>query len=170
MKILVIIAQEKFNNKEFLTVVDTLRKKNIDYDVASNKKLRAFGYVSLSIMPDLSIDEIIVSSYDCLIIIGGSGNKKYLWNNEVLHNKIKEAFYGNKILGAICLAPICFIYSGIVKGSSITAYKTKETINIIENSGNFYEDKDVFISNNIITANGPKASQKFIDAVLSVLK
>jgi len=87
-------------------------------------------------MPDITIEEIKVSNYDCIIIMGGSGNKKYLWKNSILHEKIITANNENKILAAICLAPICFINSGIIKSSEITVYKTKETLKIIQKSNN----------------------------------
>jgi protease I len=167
MKVIVVVAEDKFNNTEFSTVVNNLKKNDIPFEVASTSKARASGYGSFSIVPDLCLQDVIVSDYDCLIIIGGSGCKRYLWNNQVLHEKIRMAHGNNKLLAAICLAPLCFIYSKIVDRSFITAYKTKETLRIIEESGNLYRESEVCISENIITGNGPKASQKFCEAILS---
>lgn len=166
MKVVVVIAQEKFNNKEFITVTNALKINNILFDIASVSKSEAFGYIPFSVFPDVSIKELNIFNYDCLIIIGGSGNKKYLWKNTILHEKIQIANKENKILAAICLAPICFIYAGIINQSKITAYKTNETKRIIKESGNFYENKDICVNNNIITANGPKASDKFCETIL----
>ncbi len=171
MKVVIIIAQEKFNNTEFTAVINTLQGNKILYETASVSKSKAFGYKSFSIIPDISIQELIVTDYDCFIIIGGSGSKKYLWKNDILHEKIKAAYKNNKILAAICLAPICFIYSGIIKNSYITAYKTEETLKIIKESDNIYNDNDVCINGNIITANGPIASTKFSnEIILKLLK
>jgi putative intracellular protease/amidase len=167
MKVIVVVAQEKFNNTEFSTVVSNLKKNDIPFEVASTSKSRASGYGSFSIVPDLCIQDLIVSDYDCLIIVGGSGCKRHLWNNTVLHEKIRTAHENNKLLAAICLAPICLIRSKIVDGSFITAYKTNETLRIIQESGNIYRESEVYISGNIITGNGPKASQKFCEAILS---
>ncbi len=170
MKLIVIVAQDKFNNTEYKTVINTLEKHKIFFETASVLKSKAVGYGSFSIMPDKSIQELIVSDYDCFIIIGGSGCKKHLWEYDILHNKIKTAFESNKILAAICLAPICFIYSGIIKNSFITAHKTAETLKIIKESDNIYKDNDVYVNENIITANGPKASYEFCKLVINKLK
>ena len=91
MKVIVVVAEEKFNNTEFLTVVNNLKNNDIPFEVASTSKSRASGYGSFSIVPDLPIQDVIVSDCDCLIIIGGSGCKRYLWNNPVLHEKIRMA-------------------------------------------------------------------------------
>ena len=111
MKVIIIVAQDKFNNTEFTTVINTMKKNKILFEIASVSKSEAFGYSSFSIKPNISIQELIISDYDCLIIIGGSGSKKYLWKNNILHEKIRIAYENNKILAAICLAPICFINS-----------------------------------------------------------
>ncbi len=169
MKAVVIVAQEKFNNTEFTVVGNTLKENKIFFETASVSKSKASGYGSFSIIPDISIGELIVSDYDCLIIIGGSGCKKYLWKNNILHEKIQTAYNGNKILAAICFSPICLIYSGIINKSCIAAYKTVETLKIIKDSGNIYKDNDVCINGNIITASGPKASHKFCDAIINKL-
>lgn len=176
MKVLIIIPQEKFNNKEFNTVVNSLKVNDISYDIASTSKIKATGYIAkefndnpMEVIPDMVIEDIDIKNYFCLIIIGGSGNKKYLWNNEDLHIKIQQAKNSNILIAAICLAPICLINAGIIKSSNITAYKTKETQKIIEDSGNSYIDKEVYIDTKIITANGPRASKKFIDTIFSYL-
>lgn len=176
MKVLVIIPQEKFNNKEYNTVVSGLKLHNIDFDLASTSKIKATGYIAkefndnpMEVFPDLAIEDIDIKNYNCLIIIGGSGNKKYLWNNDKLLGKIQKAYSCNILVAAICLAPICLINAGIIKSSNITAYKTKETQKIIEESGNIYMDKEVYINKNIITANGPGASKEFIETIVSKL-
>lgn len=177
MRVLVIIPEEKFNNTEFNTVIKYLRLNQFKYDIASSSGKIATGYIAkefdnkpMMIRPDLSISEIKVEMYNCIIIIGGSGNKKYLWNNLELHDVIQQAYKNDIILGAICLAPISLVNSGIIKSSSITAYKTRETQRIIQTSGNYYSEVGVCVNGRIITANGPKSSKKFIEAIISQLK
>ena len=175
MKVVVVIAPVKFNNSEFIKVTEKLKEHKCKVNIASETKSMAYGYIiktdngfePLAIKPDILIKEIDVLKYDCIIIIGGSGNKKYLWKNKILHEKIKIAYENNKIIAAICLAPICLIFSGIIKNTGITAYKTKETVRIIKESGNFYIDKNVCINNNVITANGPRASFDFAKAIIN---
>ncbi len=169
MRVIIIVSQKKFNNAEFIAVINTMKKNKILFEIASVSKSEAFGYSSFSIKPDISIQELNVSDYDCLIIIGGSGSKEYLWKNYILHEKIKTAFKSNKIIAAICLAPICLIYSDIIKNTYITAFKTAETMRIIKESDNIYKDIDVCSNGNIITANGPKATNEFCETIIKKL-
>lgn len=176
MKAIVVVPEEKFNNKEYNTVIHTLQKNQIDYEVASPSGKMATGYISkeynnkpMLIIPDISIEEINIEDCKCIIIIGGSGNKKYLWKNTTLHNKLKNAYEKGVLIAAICLAPICLIYSEIIKSVKISAYKTKETLEIIKNSGNYFSDEEVCVYENIITANGPRASVLFSERIISLL-
>ena len=66
-----------------------MKENEILFKTTSVSKLKAYDYGYFSIMPDISIQDLIVSNYDYLIIIGGSGCKKYLWKNNILHKKLK---------------------------------------------------------------------------------
>jgi protease I len=169
MKILVVIPQEKFNNTEFKTITETFKKNDILFDIASTSKSTAYGYTSFSTKPDISLEEIVVSDYNYIVIIGGSGSKKYLWENIILQSILINA-NKKKLIATICLAPICLINSGMIKNSSITAYKTKETLKLIKESQNEYSEQNVCINDNIIPANGPKASKEFAESIIRKLR
>lgn len=170
MKAVVVVAQERFNSTEFNNIVDAFKESNIDFQVASNKCEIAFGYIPLSIIPDISIEAINTDDIDCIVIIGGSGSRDYLWENEVLHNKLRNINSQGKIIAAICLAPICLIKAGIIKSGNITAYKTKQTLKIISGSGLDYSFNNVCINQNTITANGPRSANEFAQAIIGELK
>lgn len=110
-----------------------------------------------------------MSDYNYIVIIGGSGSKKYLWENIILQSILINA-NKKKLIATICLAPICLINSGMIKNSSITAYKTKATLKLIKNSQNEYSEQNVCINDNIITANGPKALKEFAESILRKLR
>lgn len=175
--VLIIVPELKFNNKEFKSVTKNLNEKKIPFRIASTSTDKATGYISkefnnkpMEIYPDLLIKDILVTEYSAFILIGGSGNKLFLWNNIDLHKKLQKAFKNNILIAAICLAPICLINSGILKSFPLTAYKTKEILELFSKSGNIYIDAEVCLERNIITANGPKASNSFSNAIIEYLK
>ncbi|MFX1236526.1 MAG: DJ-1/PfpI family protein [Promethearchaeota archaeon] len=170
MKVLIVIPQKKFNNTEFKTVIEILKRNDIPFDIASNSKSMAYGYSTFSIKPDISLKKIRIPDYDCVVIIGGSGCKQYLWENPILHEILIEANKEKKLIAAICLAPICLINSGVIKKSSLTASKTRETLKLIQESQNKYSEQDVCVKGNIITAKGPKVSKEFAEAIINILK
>jgi protease I len=175
--IIIIISQEKFNNFEFNTVRRGLVDAGIDIKIVTVSGGMAKGYLvktidgsePLAINADLSINDIEISRISGIILIGGSGVKVDLWHNPNLHNLLQKAFEDHKLIGAICLAPICLVYAGIPVGGEIAAYKTKETLGIIRDHGLAYDAGQVHVWRTIITANEPKASGEFTKAVIHYL-
>lgn len=169
----VLIAQEKFNNFEYTTVIDALRSHQLDYQIASCSTSPALGYLyktaqgyqPLTVKPDLSIAEMDLRSCRGLILIGGSGVKVSFWKNAILHQQLQRVDRQNCLIGAICLAPITLIYAKILTEGDITVYKTQETLSILQRHGLRYVDQKVLIRGKVITANGPKASHEFAQAI-----
>jgi len=166
MLAILVIAPQNFRDEEYLKPKEILEKNGIKVLTASTEKKVCKGMLGLEVIPDITIDEI--KDGDALILIGGSGSP-LLFSNKTLINKINYFMKQGKIIGAICLAPIILINSGLIKDKKITGWAPECKI-AAEKSGVTYTGEDVTIDGKLITASGPKAAVKFGEVILKKLK
>jgi putative intracellular protease/amidase len=98
------------------------------------------------------------------------GAYKYLRDNEALRNLLRASAKANKVVAAICIAPAVLARCGVLRNVAATCYSDKNVIDILKRNGAQYVNNSVVVSGNIITGNGPDASQEFATKVLEALK
>ena len=170
-KILLIVPFKNFRDEEYFVPRNNFEKKGFKVKVASNEKGIALGVDGGEVEVDLEIKDVDVTGFDVLILIGGSGCLDNL-NNPQTHKLIIEANYLNKILGAICISSVILAETGILKNKKATVWTSsldKSAAKFLEEKGAFYQDLDVVIEGNIITADGPSSAEKFSEIIISRL-
>ncbi|KAL0228221.1 hypothetical protein RCL1_004364 [Eukaryota sp. TZLM3-RCL] len=112
---------------------------------------------NISINPQTSLSSISDSFFDLVILPGGPGSLQTTLNtNPLLHAFLKNHVDNNKLVCAICAAPITLCNAGLLTEHSATSYPaTREAVE--PNCKSYYLDK-VVISRNIITSRGPGTS------------
>ena len=168
-KVVIIIAQQNFNDKEFSITKSVLEESEIDIDIASITRQECVGMYGLKVSPNKTVGDIVTEYYDALIIIGGSGSLELLKYPEVV-NRIKSFASQNKLIAAICLAPMILAKAGILKGIMSTVFPTDFAISALKQGGAHYTDKHVVVDGNIITADGPDSALGFAKEILKKLK
>jgi protease I len=99
--------------------------------------------------------------------VGGTGASRY-WEDTTIHSMLKQAVKQNKVIGAICIAPVTLANAGILKDRKATVYKTETKK--LEAKGVKCTGKVVQRDGNIITANGPGAATFFGTVIAQALK
>jgi protease I len=166
--VLMIIAPKDFRDEEFKVPYDYLKSLGHKVTIASMDTVNATGILGLVVKPDLKIDNIDSPIYDALVLVGGTGSIIY-WDNLTVQRLVKYFARPPKILAAICLAPVTLARAGVLKDKFATIFKDLTTIDELQKGGAEYVEKDIVISDNIITASGPQASEKFAKAIAKVL-
>jgi protease I len=169
-KILMVVAQKNFRDEEFFEPRDVFEDVGISITVASNKTNEATGVLGGSVKPDIAINDVKIADFDAIVIAGGGGAREYLWNNVGLHELVKEAFEMEKVVAAICVSPVVLAKAGILEGKRATVYGDLASIAELEKAGAIYEDEDVIVVDNIITARDPASAIKYGQAVLTALE
>jgi len=172
-KILFVLAKQDFRDEEYFIPKDILEKE-FEVKIASNgdKGEIALGFLGGEAKIDLNIKDVNVDDYSVIIFVGGAGALKNL-DNEDSYRIIKEAVQKNKLLCAICIAPTILAKAGVLKNKKATVWHSdldKFPIKILEENGAIFVDEDVVEDENLITANGPKAAEKFGKKILEKLK
>jgi len=173
IKVLMIIAFEKFRDEEFLVPKEFLNNLGAEITVASTKNGTASGAFGASVKVDKTIDEIESRDYDAVIFVGGAGTPTVRKSEKAI--TIAKNMSKNKIVGAICWAPTILAKAGVLEGKKSTVWVgddseyNKTTPEVIKHFGGIFVDKPVIVDSNIVTGNGPAAAEEFAKAISKAL-
>lgn len=162
-----IIAHEEFRDEEYLEPKRVLTENGAEVTTASWEAGTAIGKFGTLVEVDITIDKLDINNYDAIIYIGGPGSKKY-WDNTIAHRIAKEAIEYNKILAAICSAPITLARTGVLKDKKATCHKGDAEE--LKKEGAIYTGNPVEQEGLIITADGPSSAASFGIRILETLR
>lgn len=165
-KIVMIIPPERFRDEELFVTMEELENNGHTVVVVSTKIGIIYGSRGGNIRCEIAIDTLNVNSYDAVVFVGGGGSK-LLFNNQTAINIAKEMNKQNKIVCAICLAPVILANAGVLKNKRATV--SGNEARTIESKGAHYTGPGVTVDGNIITANAPKASRLFGKTICEVI-
>jgi 4-methyl-5(b-hydroxyethyl)-thiazole monophosphate biosynthesis len=159
-----IILHEGFEEMEAIAPIDILRRGGIDVTVASREfHATVKGRSGISVKADVLLDEALKRSYDCLVLPGGPGVAKLRTDRRVLDTLARYA-KENRLVAAICAAPLCLLDAGLLPGQPYTSHPTTKG----ELPGRD-ACKAVVESGNLITSQGAGTATVFALAVLARL-
>ncbi len=169
MKALIILMPKDFRDEEFKIPKERLEDAGISVTVVGFESTTTRGMFGTTAIPDLLIDNVDIDDYDAVIIPGGSGSPKYLWNDHRVLDTVKKAYEKGKVVAAICLSGAVLANSGILNGKNATVFASPDAIKVLKDKGANYLKRDVVVDGKIVTAEGPKAAGKFADEILRLL-
>jgi len=158
MKVMVFLA-EGFEEVEALTVVDYLRRMDIEVDMVSiYDELDVNGAHGVGVKGDRILEDIgSVDGYDGLVIPGGLPGASNLRDDDRVVEFVREMNSKGGLVAAICAGPIVLERAGIVSGKRLTSYPGFED----ELRDSLYIKEGVVVDGNIITARGPNYAVDF---------
>lgn len=169
MKVLFVIAPDRYREEEFEVTSETLARAGIEYDVASTRTGTCTGMMGGETEAGLLIADASESGYDALVIIGGLGARDFLWADDDLCRLTADFGKTEKVVAAICLAPVILARAGLLRGRQATVFESPASLKLLEKGGADYVAIPVVADMNIITANHPLAAEKFAEAILEKL-
>lgn len=164
---LIFLPKKDFNEEEFTIVRKRLLKAGKQVFITSNDYSVCSGSKGMKVKSDTSFFNVNVNNFALLILIGGAGSRAY-WKNESLYKIVKNFFESKKIVAAICSSPIILAKAGILQNRMATCY-SEDKMELI-NAGIDYQDKNVVVDGNVITADNSRSALQFAEAVLHLTK
>jgi protease I len=164
--VVIVIAHRDFNDDEFQVPYETLKKSGMKIVVASTDTTPAKGMMGTEVKPDITLGQVDADEFDGLIVVGGPGCER-LSDNTTLHEIVRNFNAQNKMIAAICVAPLVLARAGILEDKIVTAYPT-----VRDEIGKCCvrcADTDVEVSGNVVTCSGPKAAAEFATTILRVM-
>ncbi len=165
MKALLFLA-EGFEEIEALSVVDILRRAEVSIVTCSIMDTNTVkGAHDITVISDDNLKNIDEDDYDVFILPGGMPGARNLKDDDRVIKIISKAFNENKIVAAICAAPIVLEKAGILKGKTATSYP-----GFLEQGHDYtFSDEIVIVDENVITSRGPATAPYFAFAILDKL-
>ena len=165
MKKVAVMLADGFEEIEALTVVDIVRRADITCDMVSISGEEVKGAHGIVTKADKLISDAI-KEYDAIVLPGGMPGAANLRDNNKVIGLVKYFNENNKIVAAICAAPIILGKAEVVEGRNVTSYPGFED----ELSKGNYLEEHVVVDGNIITSRGPATAMLFAYKILELLE
>ncbi|SHI61211.1 type 1 glutamine amidotransferase domain-containing protein [Wenxinia saemankumensis] len=165
---ILILATDGYERSELRQPHEELQKRGATVHIASPEggEIKSWDETDWgdSIASDLKLSDVTWSDYDALVLPGGQINPDVLRTKPEAVQLVKDFVTGNKIVAAVCHGPWLLVEADVVRGREMTSYPSIRTD--LKNAGANVVDKEVAISNGIITSRNPNDLPAFIDKIV----
>lgn len=163
-KTVLVILGTGFEEVEALVPVDLLRRAQVPCQTASVESDRLVtGRNQIRVEADVMLGEVRDRIFDALIIPGGPGVAQLRKNPDVLE-MIRAHRREDKVVGAICAAPVVLLDAGVLPGARHTGHMT-----VLDELPELDERQRVVVDGKVITSRGAGTAIEFGLALVSAL-
>lgn len=156
-----------FEEVEATGTIDVLRRGEIETTVVSiTGDRKVAGAHGLELVADTLFEETDFSEADALVLPGGMPGSNNLNAYEPLKDLLVKHFDEDKLVAAICAAPLVLGGLGLLKGKRATCYPSFEPQLI----GATITGESAVIDDNVVTGKGPGLVFDFALAIVKVLQ
>ena len=158
------IMKDGFEELEAVGTIALLRRAGIDVDVCTSDANKVSGRFNLTLQPVKDLKEVDPTSYDALFLPGGP-HYQTLESDAYIMEILSSYIHSDKVVAAICAAPMMLGKLGLLKGRKATCYPGFEQyLEGAECTG-----APVERDGNIITGKGPGAAMEFALTVVDMM-
>lgn len=155
-----------FEEVEALTVVDLLRRANVNIKMVSiSGNIKVTGSHGIVVDADLLLEEANCSQVDALILPGGMPGTRNLENCDRLVEELKSGNAEGRLLAAICAAPLVLGKNHLLEGKKASCYPGFEE-DLLDAKVSY---DPVSVDGNTITSRGLGTAIAFSAAIISKL-
>lgn len=166
MKHVAIMLADGFEEIEALTPVDVLRRADIKVTTVSISNLtNVTGAHDINIKADALFNDIDFNSISCIVLPGGMPGAKNLQQHQKLNDELIRFSNEDKLIGAICAAPMIPGSLGLLKDKKATCFPGFED-QLIDAK---HTNEKVVFDGNILTAKGAGVSMMFALKLVELL-
>jgi protease I len=171
--ILIVIPKSQFQEQELFDTLEVLKAAGPRILVLSKSGQEAVGMNKTRFTPDgVLVDwdkqEGVSKKYDAVLVLGGKGAPKSLWNDDILPQILTDHFRAERVIGAIGLGV------AVLARTSLLSYETagpedEKFLSELEAAGLTRAHSSVVQDGKVITASGPEAAKEFARTIISAL-
>lgn len=151
----VVLLAEGFEEIEAVTIIDVLRRAEVEVHVAALSGEIVTGSHGIRIAADGKLADLDASRFDAVILPGGMPGAKNLRDDERVQALIRETAARGGLLGAICAGPIALESAGVLAGKRATSYPGHPLPSAV------YGEERVVEDGNVVTSRGPGTALEF---------
>ncbi len=148
-----------FEEMELTIVVDILRRAEIEVLTVSlnNDGQAVCGSRGIKMLPDITIADFNTSDFDMIVLPGGLEGTQNLAQNDQVLEAIRVMHQQEKMIAAICAAPVVLVKAGIAAARKLTSHPAAADHML----GVSYQEDRVVVDKNIITSRAAGTTFEF---------
>lgn len=160
-KTVLVVMARGFEEIELTAPVDILRRLGVEVTVAGVGGIKIRGAHGIEMQADVVLQaSLTASDFDAVMLPGGSAAWD-LCTNETVLRILREMRTANKLLAAICAAPMVLAKAGVLlPEQKVTCYPMAEVQAAVAATATLTENP-VDVSKNLITGRGPAVALEF---------
>ncbi len=170
-KILMVIARKDFRDEEYFIPRELFQRAGIETVTASSKTGTLIGALGGEAEATLALEAACAEDFDALMFVGGSGSVEY-FQSEKAHQLAQAFNQADKLVAAICIAPVILANAGLLQGKTGTVWRSaldKTGPQALAAGGCSLSENHVERAGSIITADGREAAEEFARAIIAQL-
>jgi len=165
MKRVLVCLAPGFEEIEALTVVDVLRRGGVEVIVGGTIEGPIEGRSGISVLADMSLDEIDAERLDMIVLPGGMPGATNLKEDLRVQDIVQSLHKRGKYIAAICAAPTVLSALGLLEGKRVTSFPSVKD----QLSETDYREERVVVDGNLITSRSPGTAMEFAMKLLELL-
>lgn len=162
-----IMSADHFEDSELLAPYYRLLEEGLEVDICAVRRGRISGKHGYEVSADIALHEVDATGYDILILPGGQAPSALRRDARAL-NIARQFFDADKPVAAICHGPQILVSAGLLKGRRATCYHSVAAE--LKAAGAHYEDKEVVVDGNLVTARQPSDLPAFSREIVKLLR
>jgi len=172
--ILIVIPKSQFQEQELFNTLEVLKAANPRIIVLSKSGQEAVGMNKTRFTPDgMLVDwdkqEGYAEKYDAVLVMGGKGAPKSLWDDTILPQILTDHFRAERVIGAIGLGV------AVLARASLLSYEAagpedEKFLSELEDAGLTLANSPVVQDGRVVTASGPESATEFAHTIISALE
>lgn len=151
----IVLLADGFEEIEAISIIDILRRAKIDVTTVSLEREVVRGSHQISVLADATLDGIGENLADAIVLPGGMPGSANLRDDRRVQELVRRYAAQQKLVCAICAAPIVLEAAGVLCGRRATSYPGYDLPSAR------YEEERVVEDSNMITSRGPGTAMEF---------
>jgi 4-methyl-5(b-hydroxyethyl)-thiazole monophosphate biosynthesis len=165
MKSVAVFLAPGFEEIEAVTVIDVLRRADIQVTVAGLSEGEITGSHEITVRPDKTLDEIQPESFDMVVLPGGLPGTDHLREDPRVRAFVRHMAESGKYTCAICAAPTVLKAAGVATGRAVTSHPIVQE----DLKGLDYREERVVVDGPVVTSRGAGTAMEFALELVRIL-
>jgi 4-methyl-5(b-hydroxyethyl)-thiazole monophosphate biosynthesis len=158
---------EGFEELEAVTIVDLLRRAEIEIVIAGLKPGPVTASRGTVLVPDSTLDAELAGNFDMVVLPGGLPGARHLEEDPRLLDLLRRYAAEGRFTAAICAAPKVLARAGLLEGKTATAYPGALAVAEFPRL-NLVQDP-VVVDGRVATSRGPGTAMDFALCLIELL-
>lgn len=160
-----VILAPGFEEIEAVSVIDVLRRAEVDVTVAGTEPGILTGSRGVRIQPETLVSDLPDAAWDAVVLPGGMAGTLALKAHEGVGELVRKQAAEGRWVGAICAAPLVLAHLGLLEKRTVTCHPSVRD----QVPAGRHSEERVVIDGNIVTSQGPGTAIEFALTLVRLL-